>query len=151
MNVVLRLSILVQLLFIVSNVFSVTKLAQASIMNDGKLKLQKYLKDIKVLLLIAIICKFFLVFISKFIVKSLGCWGESDSDRAIYGDYGTLDKQACYDKAKSLGYSVFAINNGTKCYTSPIAWSTYKKYGPVESSCNGSLSNDVYLIISGSL
>ena len=113
---------------------------------------KKYLKDIKALMFfIVIICKFLLVFISKFIVKSLGCWGESDSDRAIYGDYGTLDKQACYDKARSLGYSVFAINNGTKCYTSPIAWSTYKKYGPAESSCNSSLSNDVYQIISGSL
>ena len=84
-------------------------------------------------------------------VKSLGCWGESDSDRAISGDYGTLDKEGCYDMANSLGYSVFAINNGSKCYTSPTAWSTYKKYGPMDSQCNGSLSNEVYQIQRGRL
>ena len=88
---------------------------------------------------------------SIILVKSLGCWGESDSDRAISGDYGTLNKQGCYDKAKSLGYSVFAINNGSKCYTSPTAWSTYKKYGPIHSLCNGSLSNEVYQIQKGRL
>ena len=74
-----------------------------------------------------------------------------DKDRAISGDYGTLNKQGCYDRAKSLGYSVFAINNGSKCYTSPTAWSTYKKYGPIHSLCNGSLSNEVYQIQKGRL
>ena len=83
-------------------------------------------------------------------VQSLGCWGESDSDRAISGDFGTLDLKGCYDKANSLGYSVFAINNGTKCYTSPIAWSTYKKYGQKPPSCNDSDSNKVYRVLKGS-
>ena len=84
-------------------------------------------------------------------VQSLGCWRESDSDRAISGDFGTLDLQGCYAKAISLGYSVFAINNGTKCYTSPIAWSTFKKYGQESSSsCNDSHSNDVYKVLKGS-
>ena len=89
-----------------------------------------------------------MIYYSK--VQSLGCWNESDSDRAISGDFGTLDLKECYVKANSLGYSVFAINNGTKCYTSPIAWSTYKKYGPAPSSCNDSHSNQVYKVIKGS-
>ena len=65
MNILLRLSIMAQLLFIIFNIFSVTKLVQAAIMNDGKLKFQKYLKDINALSIV--LCKFSLVFITKFI------------------------------------------------------------------------------------
>ena len=86
----------------------------------------------------------------KLLVIPLGCWGESDSDRAISADYGELDKQKCYDKAKELGYSVFAINIGSKdCYTSPNAWTTYQKYGPI--SCNDTEHevNEVYQIRAG--
>ena len=61
-----------------------------------------------------------------------------------------MDKQKCYDKAKELGYSVFAINIGSKdCYTSPNAWTTYQKYGPI--SCNDTEHevNEVYQIRAG--
>ena len=95
-----------------------------------------------------LIINIYLIYCFK--VDSLGCWYESDSDRAISGDFGTLDLKGCYDKANSLGYSVFAINNGTKCYTSPIAWATYKKYGPApSSSCNDSHSNEVFKVLKG--
>ena len=80
-------------------------------------------------------------------VQSLGCWGESESDRAISGDYGVLNMQGCYDKAKSLGYSVFAMNNHSNCYTSPSAWITYKKYGQIE--CDEPRSIEVYQIRKG--
>lgn len=80
-------------------------------------------------------------------VTSLGCWGESESDRAISGDFGKLDKESCYERTKSLGYSVFAINNGSNCHTSPSAWTTYKKYGPID--CNNSRANEVYQIKKG--
>ena len=86
-------------------------------------------------------------YLSYISVTSLGCWGESESDRAISGDFGKLDKASCYETTKSLGYSVFAINNGSNCHTSPSAWTTYKKYGPLE--CNNSRANEVYQIIKG--
>ena len=82
-------------------------------------------------------------------VKSLGCWGESDSDRAISGDHGKLDKFGCYSKAKSLGYKIFAINKDSTCYTSSNALKTYKKYGPL--NCNDSRSNMVYQVQTGNL
>ena len=88
--------------------------------------------------------------ISSYIsVKSLGCWGESDSDRAISGDLGKLDKSSCYVKTKSLGYTVFAINDGSNCYTSPSALTTYKKYGPID--CDSYRGNAVYQIITGNV
>ena len=80
-------------------------------------------------------------------VQSLGCWGESESDRAISGDYGVLDMKGCYDKAKSLGYSVFAMNNHSNCYTSPSAWTTYKKYGQI--NCTDPRSIKVFQIRKG--
>ena len=83
-------------------------------------------------------------YLSYISVTSLGCWGESESDRAISGDFGKLDKAGCYETTKSLGYSVFAINNGSNCHTSPSAWTTYKKYGPLD--CNNSRANEVYQI-----
>ena len=86
---------------------------------------------------------------SNLSVKSLGCWGESDSDRAISGDYGTLNKLGCYRKAVSLGFNVFAINNDSTCYTSSNAWKTYKKYGPA--LCSDSRSNTVYQIQTGNI
>ena len=73
----------------------------------------------------------------------LGCWGDSESDRAIADDYGKLDAQGCYEKAVSLGYKVFGISNeNSNCYTSPSGWKTYKKYG--ELSCDDERSIAVY-------
>ena len=73
----------------------------------------------------------------------MGCWGDSESDRAIAGDYGKLDAQGCYEKAVSLGYKVFGISNeNSNCYTSPSGWKTYKKYG--ELSCDDARSIAVY-------
>ena len=88
-----------------------------------------------------------MIYISLISVESLGCWGESESDRAISGDYGVLDMKGCYDKAKSLGYSVFAMNNHSNCYTSPSAWTTYKKYGQIP--CNKPRAIEVYQIRKG--
>ena len=73
----------------------------------------------------------------------LGCWGDSESDRAIADDYGKLDVRGCYEKAVSLGYKVFGISNeNSNCYTSPSGWKTYKKYG--ELSCDDERSIAVY-------
>ena len=88
-----------------------------------------------------------MIYITLISVESLGCWGESESDRAISGDYGVLDMKGCYDKAKSLGYSVFAMNNHSNCYTSPSAWITYKKYGQIP--CNKPRAIEVYQIRKG--
>ena len=88
-----------------------------------------------------------MIYITLISVESLGCWGESESDRAISGDYGVLDMKGCNDKAKSLGYSVFAMNNHSNCYTSPSAWTTYKKYGQI--LCNKSRAIEVYQIRKG--
>ena len=55
----------------------------------------------------------------------------------------------CYEKAKSLDYSVFAMNNHSNCYTSPSAWTTYKKYGQI--NCTNSRSIEVFQIRKGIL
>ena len=80
---------------------------------------------------------------------SLGCWGEAESDRAIPEDYGKLGKQGCYEKTLSLGYRVFAINEGSNCYTSESAFKTYTKYGPI--SCDDPRASIVYQINQGNL
>ena len=96
---------------------------------------------------INIYTKFIIYFHWFFLVKSLGCWGEAESDRAITEDYGELDTQGCYEKTLSLGYRVFAINEGSNCYTSESAFKTYTKYGPI--SCDDPRASIVYQINSG--
>ena len=61
--------------------------------------------------------------------------------------------QKCYQAAKSLGYHVFAVQDGGWCASSATAKSNYKKYG-VSTACNadgkgGPWANDVYEINQG--
>ena len=98
------------------------------------------------------------------IYKSLGCWKDT-SDRAILtlegsssildGSYGsrTYAIQKCYEAASSLGYDVFAIQDGGDCFSSATARDTYKKHGP-STSCRddgkgGPWANEVYEIVKG--
>ena len=96
---------------------------------------------------------------------SLGCWKDK-SIRAIgtlEGSSSFLDGtnyhsredaiQKCYQAAKSLGYHVFAVQDGGWCASSATAKSTYKKYG-ASTACNadgkgGPWANDVYEIKQG--
>ena len=97
---------------------------------------------------------------------SLGCWKDT-SNRAIPtleglssfldGYYGsrTAAIQKCYQAAKSLGYGVFAVQNGGWCASSATAKSTYEKYG-ASKACRpdgkgGGWANHVYEINQGKL
>ena len=92
---------------------------------------------------------------------SLGCW-KDNSNRAIPtlegvsslldGAYSSREDaiQKCYQAAKSLGYDVFALQNGGHCASSATAKSTYRKYG-ASSACmrngkGGFGANQVYEI-----
>ena len=88
--------------------------------------------------------------------RSLGCWKDT-GDRAItggherLGDYGQESAiLACFEKAKGLGYDVFAIQAGNACFTSATAEETYQKHGPSEScpesGTGGDWINAVYKI-----
>ena len=67
--------------------------------------------------------------------KSLGCFKDT-SDRAIPGRQGSVKKvEECYEIAKRLGYSVFALQGGHECWMSSTADKTYDKHGPCPSSC----------------
>ena len=99
---------------------------------------------------------------------SLGCW-EDKTDRAIPSLEGidthqilrhTVNYkrrkaaiQKCFELARSLGFSVFAIQNGGQCLGSSTAQDTYRKYGE-SSKCKkdgkgGPLANQVYEIKKG--
>ena len=84
--------------------------------------------------------------------RSLGCWKDS-FDRAVPGFQGNLIVNGsyilgCYERAKSLGFDIFAVQYGGECYTSLGALKSYNKYG-ASSDCvsgnGGPLANDVYL------
>ena len=92
---------------------------------------------------------------------SLGCW-KDNSNRAIpilegsspflNGNYvRRVDAiQKCYQAAKSLGYDVFALQNGGHCASSATAKSTYRKYGMslacMRNGKGGIWANQVYEI-----
>ena len=102
--------------------------------------------------------------------RSLGCWKDYHvAGRAIptlEGKSLLLDGtgsffwkarrnpiQKCFEVASSLGYSVFAIQDGGWCSSSTMAGSTYNKYGP-SSECSddgegGTEANEVYEILNG--
>ena len=62
-------------------------------------------------------------------ITSLGCWKDY-TDRAISNGYhGYLGIKGCLERAKMLGYQVFAIHYGGECFTSSDAADTYNKYG----------------------
>ena len=96
---------------------------------------------------------------------SLGCWKDT-SNRAITtleGKSSILDGpyrsrvnpiQKCFEVAKSLGYKVFAVQNGGWCAGSANAEDTYKKYGPATNCRDGEgglWANDVYKIQEGNV
>ena len=82
-------------------------------------------------------------------ITSLGCWKDY-TDRAIAnGFHGTLGIQGCFERAKLLGYQVFAVQYGGECYTSSEAAETYNKYGSCdicEGGAGGIWCQDVYQI-----
>ena len=55
--------------------------------------------------------------------------------------------KGCYDRAKELNYTVFAIENEKSCYTSLTAENTYQKYGPSVKGCSHVTGiNEIYKI-----
>ena len=82
---------------------------------------------------------------------SLGCWKDT-AERAIDGGHeplpGSNPVQACFERARSLGNSVFAVQAGNQCFAaSSTAGDTYKKYGPATNCANGrggGWANSVY-------
>ncbi|CAH1276936.1 LPA, partial [Branchiostoma lanceolatum] len=90
---------------------------------------------------------------------SLGCWRDT-ADRAIPTLEGTdprLDGnyqvrpnaiETCYQVARSLGFTVFAVQDGGQCFGSADAHYTHSKYGP-STACaadgeGGPRANEVY-------
>ena len=96
--------------------------------------------------------------------QHLGCWGDEGNARAISGynrlpptskyDDPTTDLIGdCYNYAKSLGWTVFAVQNQNECYTSADAHNTYDRYGLVDrvrcaNGKGGFIVQDVYKILS---
>ena len=82
-------------------------------------------------------------------ITSLGCWKDY-TDRAIAnGFHGALGIKGCFERAKLLGYQVFAVQYGGECYTSSEAAETYNKYGSCdicEGGAGGIWCQDVYQI-----
>ena len=82
-------------------------------------------------------------------ITSLGCWKDY-TDRAIANGYhGALGIIGCFERAKSLGYQVFAVQYGGECFTSSEAAETYDKYGSCdicEDGTGGIWCQDVYQI-----
>ncbi|KAK7478237.1 hypothetical protein BaRGS_00030495, partial [Batillaria attramentaria] len=76
---------------------------------------------------------------------SLGCWANEPSSSAIPSVDGlypgitdnyqhrTAAVRRCADVATSLGYAVFALQNGGQCLTGPEAVKTFNTYGPSRS------------------
>ncbi|XP_063690486.1 uncharacterized protein LOC134823063 [Bolinopsis microptera] len=84
---------------------------------------------------------------------SLGCWNDN-SRRAIAGGirFNSANPiETCYNFAKEKGYSVFAVQYNTECFTAEDAHEieTYKKYGRAtncEDGKGGSWAQNVYLV-----
>ena len=88
----------------------------------------------------------------KCLRRSLGCWMDEPA-RAIAGGIrlhsDNLDD--CQKYATDHGYSVFAVQYNTECFTAEDAQETYKIYG-VSSVCDpngrgGSWSQNVYEVV----
>ena len=95
-------------------------------------------------------------------VEELGCWKDTDFDRAIQSLEGThallkefyMSHTNAYDKCLgatlSFGYTVFALQNGGNCRSASDAEETYDKHGTSD-ACNGDgeggpWANQVYKI-----
>jgi len=56
---------------------------------------------------------------------------------------------ACYQKAKSKNYKVFALQNNGECWTGPDAHTTYDKHGQsgvCRNNLGGAWANDVFIV-----
>ena len=90
----------------------------------------------------------------------VGCFGDT-SDRAIPTLEGTDSRldgsytartdaiEKCAEVTDSLGYNMFAVQNGGQCFSSSTAATTFGKYG-VSSACKadgegGPWANEVYM------
>ena len=86
-------------------------------------------------------------------VKSLGCWTDSPT-RAIEGGIRFNSDnpiEACRNYAKEQGFSFFAVQYSTECFTAANAGDTYQKYGESD-GCNangrgGGWAQNVYQIV----
>ena len=100
--------------------------------------------------------------------KSLGCWKDKSSNRAISSLEernsildGPYEKRKtpilkCAEAASSYGYKIFALQNGGKCSSSDTATESYDKYGAGDCSSEiegrgGYLANRVYKIVNGKI
>jgi len=81
-----------------------------------------------------------LIYASEAYVE-VGCFADKHTPRAISGKHATFAtsvvKDMCYHKAKTAGNSYFAVQDGTDCFTSSDAGTTYDKYGRSTGCKNG--------------
>ena len=83
----------------------------------------------------------------------MGCWVDA-VDRAVPGSQGMLYVNesyisGCFERAKSLGFDIFAVQYGGECFTSKGARETYNKHGPSSACVDGGggwWANSVYEI-----
>ena len=71
--------------------------------------------------------------------KSLGCW-KDNANRAIAGGIRFNSNnpiEDCHNYAKEQGFSVFAVQYNTECFTAANAAETFKKYGESSGCRNG--------------
>ena len=80
---------------------------------------------------------------------SLDCWKDEEA-RAIDGDEGFLGIEGCFERAKTLGNDVFAVQSGGECFTTATAGQTYNQYGPSngcsKAGTGGTWCQEVYKI-----
>ena len=61
--------------------------------------------------------------------------------------------QKCYKAALSLGFRIFAVQDGGQCFSSSSAESTYQNIGPstacLTDGAGGPMANEVYKMIDG--
>ena len=87
----------------------------------------------------------------------LGCWKDSE-DSAIAGKTRLRSDRPiedCYNFAKERKWSVFGIEAGDRCFTSPDAGATYQKHGEStdceEGGKGGDWAMNVYRVTSSSI
>ena len=71
--------------------------------------------------------------------KSLGCWTDGPT-RAIAGGIRFRSDnpiEDCHNFAKQQGFSVFAVQYNTECFTAADADETFKQYGESTACVNG--------------
>ena len=91
---------------------------------------------------------------------SIGCWKDSipraiptvEGNPVLDGHYKSRTDAVtqCFGLTSSLGYTVFAVQDGGQCFTSSSATETYNTYGS-SSKClsdgkGGPMANEVYII-----